>query len=68
MSAGAWIRPSREEILDLGEAEPLDVDRVARDEMAQPLDPLGRADQPAGAAAHDLAFLALGGASRIRGQ
>ena len=47
-----------EEALDMDDAEPLDVERVAADEMAQPLDPLRRADQPAGAADVDLAFLA----------
>ena len=38
-------------------AEPLDVERAAADEMAQPLEPLGRADQAAGAADVDLALL-----------
>ena len=46
------------ERLDLLLAEPLDVHRVARHEMAEPLDLLRRADQAAGAAAHDLALLA----------
>jgi hypothetical protein len=47
-----------EEILDRLGAEPLDVERGAGDEVAQPLDPLGRADQAAGAADVDFAVLA----------
>ena len=38
-------------------AQPLDVERAADDEMPQPLEALRRADQPAGAADVDLAFL-----------
>src|ERR1044072_7968448 len=47
-----------EEILDMGDPEPLDVEGVAGDEVAKPLDPLDRADETAGAAHVDLAFLA----------
>ena len=36
--------------LDVLLAKPLDVEGVARHEMLEPLDALGRADQPAGAA------------------
>ncbi len=46
-----------EEILDLLEAQPLDIHRAAADEMAQPLDALRGADQPRGAADVDLALL-----------
>ena len=38
-------------------AQPFDVERAARDEMPQPLEALRRADQAAGAADVDLAFL-----------
>ena len=48
------------ERLDVLVAEPFDVEGAARDEMAQPLHRLGRADEAAGAAPHDLAFLAHG--------
>ena len=41
-------------------AQAFDVEGAARDEMAQPLHRLGRADEAAGAAAHHLAFLAHG--------
>src|SRR5258707_9231901 len=37
-------------------AQPLNVERTARDEMPQPLEPLRRADEAAGAADIDLAF------------
>jgi hypothetical protein len=40
-------------------AQPLDVEAVARHEVAQPLDLLERAFEPAGAAPHHPAFLAL---------
>ena len=52
-------QPVVEEGLDLLLAQPLDVEGVARDEMLQALDPLRRADEAAGAAAHhvDLAGL-----------
>ena len=56
MSAGARDRAivGVEEELDLLVAQALDVEGVARDEMPEPLDRLGRADQAAGAAAHRL--------------
>ena len=41
-------------------AEPLDVERTARHEMPEPLEALGRADEAAGAADVDLAFLGDG--------
>ena len=50
----ATLGPER---LDLLGAEALDVEGVAGDEMAQPLQRLGRADQTAGAAAHRFALL-----------
>ena len=57
MSAGEWSQPSStNSAIDLL-AQPLDVERAARDEMLQALEPLRRADQPAGAADVDLAFL-----------
>ncbi len=51
-------QPVIEERLHLLLAEPLDVEGGARHEVAQPLDLLRRADQPAGAAAHRLPLLA----------
>ena len=42
------------ERLDVLLAEALDVEGVARDEMLEALDPLGRADQAAGAAPHGI--------------
>ena len=45
------------ERLDLLGAEALDIEGVPGDEMAQPLQRLGRADQTAGAAAHRFALL-----------
>ena len=41
-------------------AQSLDVERAAGDEVPQPLEALGGADQPAGAAHVDLAFLGHG--------
>ena len=52
-------QPIAEEVLDIGDAEALDIERVARGEVAQPLDALGGTDQPAGAAIIDLADLAI---------
>ena len=56
---GRFDQPVAEERLDQRLAEPADVERMARGEVDQPLDSLCRADQPAGAAIDDLAFLAL---------
>ena len=57
-NVGGRLQPAELEELDDGLfAQPLDVERAAADEMLQPLDPLRRADQPAGAANIDLAFL-----------
>ena len=57
MSAGECSQPSSmNSAIDLL-AQPLDVERAARDEMPQPLEPLRRADQAAGAADVDFAFL-----------
>ena len=42
------------ERLDVLLAEPLDIEGVARDEMLEALDPLGRADKAAGAAPHGI--------------
>src|SRR4051812_8314130 len=55
---GGRMQPS--DIDELGDrffAQAFDVERTARNEMAQPLEPLRRADQAAGAADVDLAFL-----------
>ena len=55
---GGRVQPA--ELDELGDrllAQPLDVERSARHEMPQPLEPLRRADQAAGAADVDLAFL-----------
>ena len=41
-------------------AQPFDVERAARDEVPQPLEALGGADQPAGAAHVNLTFLGHG--------
>ena len=49
-------QPRLEQLRHLLAAEPLDVERVAADEVAQPLGDLGRADQAAGAAPHRLAL------------
>ena len=55
---GGRMQPAELDELDDGLfAQPLDVERAAADEMLQPLDPLRRADQPAGAADVDLALL-----------
>ena len=51
-------QPVLPEGLDVLGSEPLDIERVAGDEMLQPLDRLGRADQAAGAAPRDHARLA----------
>ncbi len=59
MSAAVRTNPSCEEQLDLLVAEPLDVEGVARAEMLQPLDRLRCADEPAGAAAHDVRVAGL---------
>ena len=56
MSAGLCYPSLRIECLDLLGAEPLDVEGVAGDEMAQPFQRLSRADQAAGAAPHRLAL------------
>src|SRR3546814_12052296 len=53
---GGVDQPVVEEIFDLLQAQPLDIHRAAADEMAQPLDALRGADQPAGAADIDFAF------------
>ena len=49
---GLAHEPGLEQHLDIGLAEAFEVEAVARDEVLQPLHPLRRADQPAGAAAH----------------
>ncbi len=55
---GGRVKPAQlDEFGDRLLAQPLDVERAARHEMPQPLEPLGRADQAAGAADVDLAFL-----------
>ncbi len=55
---GGRVQPAKlDELGDALLAQPLDVERAAADEMAQPLEALRRADQPAGAADVDLAFL-----------
>ena len=60
---GVGDQPVGDERLDMDRAQPLDIERVARGEMAQAFDPLGRADQAAGAAIIDLALLARRGRS-----
>ena len=57
MSAGHFQPAEREELGDGLLAQPLDIERGAADEMLQPLELLRRADQPAGAAHIDFAFL-----------
>ena len=57
MSAGECSQPSSMNSAIALLAQPFDVERAARDEMPQPLEPLRRADQAAGAADVDLAFL-----------
>ena len=57
MSAGEFSQPSSMNSAMNFLAEPFDVERAAADEMAQPLEPLRGADQAAGAADVDLAFL-----------
>ena len=57
MSAGECSQPSSMNSAIALLAQPLDVERPARHEMPQPLEPLRRADQAAGAADVDLAFL-----------
>src|SRR5690242_10922299 len=53
------IEPAQlDELGDALFAEPLDVERAAADEMAQPLEPLRRTDQAAGAADIHLTLLA----------
>ena len=59
MSAGRADQAFLEEQLDLLVAEPLDVEGVARAEMLETLDRLRRADEMAGAAAHDVGFAGL---------
>ena len=49
-------QPRLEQLRHLLAPEPLDVERVAADEVAQPLGDLGGADQAAGAAPHRLAL------------
>ncbi len=51
-------QPLGDEQLDPFGPQPLDVEGAAADEVAQPLDPLRRTDQPAGAPPRDLARLA----------
>ena len=59
MSARRLDQPiARKKLSIMRHAEPSMSSAWRRDEMAQPLDPLGRADQAAGAADVDLAFLA----------
>src|SRR4029453_7694373 len=54
---GRTMKPAQlNELDDAFLAQPVDVHRAARHEMPQALDPLPRADQPAGAANVDLAF------------
>src|SRR6185437_6873630 len=58
-NVGGRVEPA--ELDELGDAllaQPLDVERAAADEMPQPLESLRGADQAAGAADVDLAFLA----------
>ena len=57
MSAGSLISPFSWKSLDIGAAQAFDVERVAADEMLEPLDRLRRTDEPARAAAVDV-FLA----------
>src|SRR3546814_2537158 len=57
--AGGGDQAIVEEGLDVLTAEPLDVEGVARDEMAQALVALRLADEATGAAAHHFAFFAL---------
>ena len=57
MSAGECSQPSSMNSAMRLLAQPFDVERAARHEMPQPLEPLRRADQPAGAADVDLALL-----------
>ena len=59
MSPGTFEQPVVEEVLDVRAAQPLDVEAVARHEVAQPLDLLERAFEPARAAPHHAALLAL---------
>src|SRR5262249_43137179 len=56
--AGLADQPVLPELGDVFRPEPLDVETVARDEMLEPLDRLRRADQPAGTAPRDHAWLA----------
>ena len=56
---GGRVQPAKlDELGDALFAQPFDVERAARHEMPQPLESLRRADQAAGAADVDLAFLA----------
>ena len=57
MSAGEWSQPSSMNSAIDFSPRPFDVERAARHEMPQPLEPLRRTDQPAGAADVDLALL-----------
>src|SRR5262250_1035174 len=59
-SSRAAARAVLPEGLDMAAAQAVDVEGAAADEMLQPLDRLGLADQPAGAAPHRLARLADG--------
>src|SRR6476659_5537182 len=55
---GGRVQPAQlDELGDALLAQPFDVERAAGHEMPQPLKALRRADQPAGAADVDLAFL-----------
>src|SRR5260370_4869602 len=56
---GDLEQPVVEEVLDVRAAQPFYVEAVARHEVAQPLDLLKRAFQPARAAPHHAALLAL---------
>src|SRR5438046_1242138 len=52
------MKPAKlDELGDALFAQPFDIERAARHEMPQPLEPLRRTDQAAGAADIDLAFL-----------
>src|SRR6185437_16268998 len=51
-------QPAFMEQLDVFVPHALDIEGIARDEVAKALGHLGGADQPAGGAAHRLAFLA----------
>ena len=67
MSAGSWIQPCSKNSVDLLLAQPLDVERTARDEMLQVLGLLVRAGELAGAAGDHALPTGRGGVTHHRG-